>query len=91
MTLFYTTVQKVLGQLEVSKDVYVKSFEKHATDYYHEISIRHCLCFKAFQLRHSIQKKINRKIFLGQKHEHGIYQTSQNIIQEAFGNCFLQK
>ena len=42
----YTTVQKVLGRFEVSKDVYVKSFQQHAfdpllsnktTDYYHEI------------------------------------------------------
>ena len=66
----YTTVQKVLGRFEVSKDVYVKSFNKHAfdpllsnrtTDYYHEIFIRHCLCFKAFQLRHSIQKRLNEK------------------------------
>ena len=28
----YTTVQKVLGRFEVSKDVYVKSFYKHAFD-----------------------------------------------------------
>ena len=81
----YTPVQKVLGRFEVSKDVYVKSFKKHAfdpllsnrtTDYYHDIFIRHCLYVKAFQLRHGIRKKIKRKIFLGQKHEHGIYQAS---------------
>ena len=83
--LMYTPVQKVLGRFEVSKDVYVKSFKKHAfdpllsnrtTDYYHDIFIRHCLYFKAFQLRHGIRKKIKRKIFLGQKYEHGIYQAS---------------
>ena len=42
----YTTVQKVLGRFEISKDVYVKSFKQHAfdpllsnktTDYYHEV------------------------------------------------------
>ena len=56
----YITIHKVLGRFEVSKDVYVKSLKKHAfdpllsnrtTDYYHEIFTRHCLCFKAFQLR----------------------------------------
>ena len=55
----YAIVQKVLGRFEVSKDVYVKSVKKHAfdsllsnraTDYYHGVFIRHCLCFKAFQL-----------------------------------------
>ena len=68
----YTTVQKVLGRFEVSKDVYVKSFKQHAvdpllskqkTDYYHEIFIRHCLCFKAFQLRHSTRKRLTEKFF----------------------------
>ena len=42
----YTTVQKVLGRFEVSKDVYAKSVKKHAfdpllsnktTDCYHKI------------------------------------------------------
>ena len=69
----YTTVQKVLGRFEVSKDVYIKNFKKqHAfdpllsnrtKDYYHEIFIRHCLYFKAFQLRHSIRKRLNEKFF----------------------------
>ena len=29
---YRTTVQKMLGQLEVSKDVYVNSFKQHAFD-----------------------------------------------------------
>ena len=69
---FYTTVQKVLGRFEVSKDVYVESFKNHVfdpllsnktTDYYHEILLRHFLCFKAFQLRHSIRKRSTEKFF----------------------------
>ena len=47
--------------------------------------------FQSFSVAPQYSKKINRKIFLGQKHEHGTYQTSRNIIREAFGNCFLQK
>ena len=78
-TSTYTTVQKVLARFDVSKYVYVESFKQHAfnpillnraTGYCHRTFIKHCLCFEVFHLHCSVYKKINRKIFLGQKNEH---------------------
>ena len=68
----YTTVQKVLVHFKVLMAVYVKSCILHAFDpivlnkttvYFHEIFKRHCLCFKVFQLHHSIRKRLAIKFF----------------------------
>ena len=44
-----------------------------------------------FSFAPQCSKKINRKIFLGQKHDLWNFEASLNIVQEAFGDLLLEK
>ena len=47
--------------------------------------------FQSFSFATQCSKKINRKIFLGRQHENENFDASRNIVQEAVGDCFLEK
>ena len=42
---------------------------------------------RSFSVTSQYSKKINRTVFPGHEHEHGILQRSLNITRKAFENC----